>query len=250
VRVGDLEVSREAGLGQLRDYASKHQETIQFYDLGGDLTGHPGPGGASEPVNEVTLTDVARLVAFGARLAADDVGKLLGPGAVAALAAVPATARLEDCEPGTDLHRATTALNDSFLAVGIWRSKRSKLLHIKRPWLIPVADRRVQAAYRDRVQVPAAIPGEPDPAWAAVRADLRDGADDLAWMAAQLASDEDPVVQRLGRLTTVRFLDILARTAVRTVPAGPQLHGLQAALQSLDRPRKPPARPRRPPARR
>jgi hypothetical protein len=238
VRVGDLEMSREAGLGQLRGYASKHQQTVQFYDLGGDLSGHPGPGGASEPVNEVTLTDVARLVAFGARLAADDVGKLVGPGAAAALAAVPATARLEDCEPGTDLHRATTALNDSFRAGGIWRAKRSQLLHIKRPWLVPVTDRRVQIAYRNRVQGSAATPGEADPAWPAVRADLRDGAGDLAWMAAQLVSDEDPAVQRLGRLTTLRLLDILARA----VPVTPRLHGLAAALQSLDRPRRPPSR--------
>jgi Family of unknown function (DUF6308) len=242
VRVGDLEVRREAGLGQLRDYASKHHQTVQFYDLGGDLSGRPGPGGGSDPVNEVTLTDIGRLVAFGARLAADDVGKLMGPSVAAALAAVPATARLEDCEPGTDLHRATTALNDSFRDGGIWRAKRSKLMHLKRPWLVPVADPRVQMAYRNRVQGSAAVPGEPDPVWPAVRADLRDGADDLAWMAAQLVLDEDPLVQRLGRLTTLRLLDILARAAVRAVPAGPQLHGLQAALQSLDRPRKPPSR--------
>jgi hypothetical protein len=242
VRVGDLEVSREAGLGQLRGYASEHCQTVQFYDLGGNLSGRPGPGGGSYPVNEVTLTDIARLVAFGARLAADDVGKLLAPGAAALLAAVPATARLEDCEPGTDLHRAVTALNDGFRAGGIWRAKRSKLLHLKRPWLVPVADSRVQTAYRHRAQGSAATPGEADPVWAAVRADLRNGAGDLAWMTAQLVSDEDPAVQRLGRLTTLRLLDILARATARAIPATPQLHGLQAALQSLDRPRKPPSR--------
>lgn len=241
MRVGDTEVSREAGLAQLRAYARDHHQTVQFYDLGGDLAGHPGPGGGSDPVNEVTLADLARLAAAGAHLGPDDFGKLMGAGA-AAFSAVPATARLEDCAPGTGLHQSAAALCDSFRADGIWRAKRSRLLHIKRPWLVPVADSRVDIIYRQRVERTAAALGEADAAWEVVREDVSDGAQDLAWMAGQLAADEDPAVQRAGRLTTLRLLDILAWTAAADIlaaPEAPELHGLEAALASLDRPRRP-----------
>jgi Family of unknown function (DUF6308) len=245
VRIGDSEVSREAGLAQLRAYARDHHQTVQFYDLGGDPAGQPGPGGGSDPVNEVTLADLARLAAVGAYLGPDDFGRLLGAGAAAAFAAVPATARLEDCAPGTDLHQSAAALYDCFRADGIWRAKRSRLLHIKRPWLIPIADNRVDIIYRQRVERTASALGETGAAWEVVREDLRDGAEDLAWLAGQLAADEDPAVQRAGRLTALRLLDILAWTAAGDIPAAPEapkLHGLQAALASLDRPRRSPTR--------
>jgi hypothetical protein len=205
----------------------------------------PGPGGGSDPVNEVTLADLARLAAVGAYLGPDDFGRLLGADAAAAFAAVPATARLEDCAPGTDLHQAAAARYDCFRADGIWRAKRSRLLHMKRPWLVPIADNRVDVIYRMRLEHTVAGPGETGAAWEVVRADLRDGAEDLAWLAGQLATDEDPVVQRAGRLTALRLLDILAWTAAGAATAAqeaPKLHGLQAALASLDRPRRPPAR--------
>lgn len=245
MRVGDSEVSREAALAQLRAYARDHGQTVQFYDLGGDLAGHPGPGGGSHPVNEITLADLARLAAVGAHLAPDDFGKLMGADAAAAFAAVPASARLEDCAPGTDLHQSVMVLFDSFRADGIWRAKRSRLLHIKRPWLVPIADSRVDVIYRKRVEHTATLLGEADAAWEVVREDLRDGAEDLAWLAGQLAADEDPAVQRAGRLTALRLLDILAWTAAGDIPAepeAPKLHGLEAALASLDRPRRSPAR--------
>jgi hypothetical protein len=244
MRIGDTEVSRDAGLAQLRAYATEHHQTVQYYDLGGDLAGRPGPGGGSDPVNEVTLADLARLVVVGARLASGDVGKLMEADAAAAFADVPVNARLEDCEPGTDLHTSATVLYDCFRADGIWRAKRSKLLHIKRPWLVPIADSRVEVIYRKRVQRSAGALGKDDAAWEVIREDLRDGAEDLAWMAGQLASDGDPAVQRLGRLTALRLLDILAWTAAGAalaVPEPAKLHGLQAALQSLERPGRSPS---------
>ena len=53
-------------------------------------------------------------------------------------AAVPATARLEHCKAGSDLYKAATALYEKYRLIrgsNIGRAKRSKLLHLKRPWL-------------------------------------------------------------------------------------------------------------------
>ncbi len=58
----------------------------------------------------------------------------------AEFAAVPATARLEDCTPGTLVYQAATALYDKYRLSNIGPAKRSKLLHLKRPWLVPIAD--------------------------------------------------------------------------------------------------------------
>jgi hypothetical protein len=48
-------------------------------------------------------------------------------------ATVPATARLEDCPPGSLLHQAATALYDEYRLSNIGPAKRSKLLHSNDP---------------------------------------------------------------------------------------------------------------------
>ncbi len=69
--------------------------------------------------------------------------------------------------------------------------------------------------YRSRAQHYAKMLGLDDGSWEVVREDLCEGADDLAWLAARLLADGDPHVRRLGRLTKLRLLDILAWTAAR-----------------------------------
>jgi len=216
MRIADRELSRQTGLARLRRYASKYPDTIRFYDLAGDPDASPGPYGAAEPVNEVTLADMGRLVVIDANLRADDVGKLMDVRPAQAFEAVAPTARLEQCPPGSELYAAATVLYEKYRfkhGSNIGRAKRSKLLHIKRPWLVPILDDQVWHMYRSRAQHYAKISGQDDGSWEAVREDLCEGADDLESLAAQLSADGDPDVRRLGRLTTLRLLDILAWTA-------------------------------------
>jgi len=77
VRIADRELSRDAALGIVRDYAARHDATVLLYDLAGDEDACPGPGGAAEPVDAVTLADIGRLVVINAGLRSGDVPLLL-----------------------------------------------------------------------------------------------------------------------------------------------------------------------------
>ena len=74
--------------------------------------------------------------------------------------------------PGTSLYRAATAPYDKYRLTNIGQAKRSKLLHLKRPWLVPIADTRVTAAYRDRSGAWAEELGIASGHWEAAREDL------------------------------------------------------------------------------
>jgi hypothetical protein len=140
MRIGDHDVGRDRALQLLQDYAVDHADTVRLYDLAGNPEGQPGPGGAAEPVNAVSLADIGRLVVINAGLTGADVTTLMDIDAATEFAAVPAIARLEHCEPGSDLYEAATALYEKYRLLkgsNIGQAKRSKLLHLKRPWLVP-----------------------------------------------------------------------------------------------------------------
>jgi hypothetical protein len=48
--------------------------------------------------------------------------------------------------------------------------------------------------------------------WEAIRRDLVDGSRDLARLRSELASSDDELLRRLGRLTELRLLDVVAWT--------------------------------------
>lgn len=173
-------------------------------------TGSQGPDGAAAPVNAVALADIGRLVAINAGLTAADVAALVDVDATAEFAAVPAGARLEDWVPGSGLDDAATALYDRYRLGGIGQAKRSKLLHLKRPWLVPIADSRVMKVYQGRAAALASELGLASGHWAAVRDDLSAAADDFTWIISQLKSHGDDRVRRVARLTSLRLLDIVA----------------------------------------
>jgi hypothetical protein len=213
MRVADRDLDLGQALGYLREYAVTYANTVRLYDLAGDPDGRPGPGSAAEPVNAVALADIGRLVVINASLGADDVATLMDIDAAIEFTAVPPAARLEDCEPGNDVYQAATALYEKYrLARGsnIGRAKRSKLLHLKRPWLIPIADTRVVSIYRRRADTLAATLSMPDGHWEAVREDLIAGVDDFNWLTTRLCDHQEPSIRQLSRLTNLRLLDILA----------------------------------------
>jgi hypothetical protein len=212
VQIGDHKLDRDDAFRTLQEYAINYAGTVRFYDLAGDPGGYPGPGNDAGLANTVTLGDIGRLVAINAALSAADVATLMDPDAAAEFASVPAAARLEDCTPGTSLYRAATALYDKYRLTNIGQAKRSKLLHLKRPWLVPIADTRVTAAYRDRSGAWAKELGIASGHWEAAREDLTAAAADFEWLTADLSTQQDPAIQRLSRLTSLRLLDILAWT--------------------------------------
>ena len=220
LRVGDNELSRDKALLLLQEYAVSNASTVLVYDLAGDPEGRPGPDCAARPVDSVDLADIGRLVAINARLAARDPATLTSIDAAAEFAAVAPDARIENCEPGSDLYAAATGLYEKYRlhdGSNIGQAKRSKLLHIKRPWLVPIADSRSITAYRQRAGIQA---GRPSRHWEAVREDLITGAEHFEWLTAQLGQHPQPEVQRLGRLTRLRLLDILAWTLGGPEPPG------------------------------
>lgn len=213
--IGDHELKADRALELLQDYAAQYASTVRLYDLAGDADGRPGPGSGADPINAVTLGDIGRLVVINAGLSAGDVATLMDIDATSELTAVPATARLENCEPGNDLYQAATALYEKyrlFRGSNIGPAKRSKLLHLKRPWLVPIADSRTISVYRRRADNWAARLRVPSGHWEAVREDLMVGSADFERLTMRLSEDPAPELQRLSRLTSLRLLDILAWT--------------------------------------
>jgi hypothetical protein len=106
---------------------------------------------------------------------------------------------------------AATMLYDLFRLPGIGGVKRSKLLHIKRPWLVPIYDTHVHRVYETQaIDLGIAINDPYGGWWEAPAEDLVDGADDFAWLSARLRDDDDAQVRRVGKLTELRLLDIIA----------------------------------------
>jgi hypothetical protein len=77
---------------------------------------------------------------------------------------------------------------------------------------VPIADSRTISIYSRRAETWSAWLGTTSGHWEAVREDLIADADDFEWLTRRLSEDQRPELQRLGRLTRLRLLDILAWT--------------------------------------
>jgi hypothetical protein len=214
MRIGGTDVSQDRMVELAQSYAVTYQRTVEIYDLGGDPDGRPGAGGASEPVDKVTLGDIGRLVVFNARLAADDVAALLDTNKSLVLdaRALPPDARLEDYLPSSALEAAADAAYHQISSgANIARAKTSKLLHLKRPHLVPVLDSRVLPLWEaDALAEGKRLQREHPQYWLAVRKDLIAGTDELARLRSTLSSSDDEAYRRLGRLSALRLLDVIA----------------------------------------
>jgi hypothetical protein len=83
---------------------------------------------------------------------------------------------------------------------------------IDRPWLVPIADTRVTAAYRGRSSAWAEERGIASGHWEAAREDLTAAVGDFGWLTAELRIQREPASQWLSRLTRPRLPDILTWT--------------------------------------
>jgi len=204
MRIAGNEVSRTDAHEQVRTYAKRFYNTLKYFDgvgMGRSVDDSP---------NEVTLADLGRLVIINAGLEADDVPALLDVDAEAALAAVPPNAKLEECEPGTQLWNAASKLYALFQLPNIGKAKRSKLLHLKRPGLIRINDSVTEAKYRKSAkEIASKADYETEGYWEAARNDILQ--DEFAELMRDVANVTVPQLggASLASLSAVRVLDIV-----------------------------------------
>jgi hypothetical protein len=201
MNIGTRKIVVDEAIAQLRLYAETNGAVLQYYD------GLPGMTcvGGSDP-NQVTLEDLARTMVVGADLRAMDIPWLLEVEAEKEFAAIPVTARLEDAEPGSDLFEAAMRLDEKFTGHrGFGQAKKSKLLHLKRPFLYPVSDSFIRMTYTNASAGADLL--------AAVHRDLVNPANvrDFKLLQVRLIAEPSTSAARLlGEAPTLRLLDILA----------------------------------------
>ncbi|MCW2770044.1 MAG: hypothetical protein JWR27_1477 [Aeromicrobium sp.] len=206
MRVASEQINVDEAIRRVEAYARRFPRTLEIFDGIGRVEL------ADSDPDRVTLADIGRLVVIDAQLRADDVPVLLGVDAGAQLAAVPFDAKLEDADYGGILWVAASDLLDRFTGLeGVDRSKRSKLLHVKRPGMFFISDNRTGSAYQ---VVADAFAKDRDDAslgyWEAAQADIVQPAFvELMGRLDDWSVDSDSGTLRLGHLSRVRVLDIV-----------------------------------------
>jgi hypothetical protein len=143
MNIGTRKIVVDEAIAQLRLYAETNGAVLKYYD---GLPGMTTVGG-TDP-NRVTFEDLGRTMVIGSDLRALDIPWLLEVEAEKEFAAIPVDARLEDATPGSELFEAAMALDERFTGHrGIGHAKKSKLLHLKRPYLFPVTDSFIRMTY-------------------------------------------------------------------------------------------------------
>ena len=201
MNIGTRKIVVDEAIAQLRLYAETNGAVLQYYD------GLPGMTcvGGSDP-DQVTLEDLARTMVIGADLRAMDIPWLLEVEAEKEFAAIPVDARLEDATPGSDLFLAAMALDEKFTGHrGFGHAKKSKLLHLKRPYLYPVTDSFIRMTYGTASAGSEFL--------TAVHRDLVNPANirDFKLLQVRLIAEPPTSAARLlAEVPTLRLLDILA----------------------------------------
>ncbi|WP_328992679.1 DUF6308 family protein [Kribbella sp. NBC_01245] len=204
MRIGDQVISTGRALEILQWYSGHFPDTVRYFD--GVVACGRQPVQAP---HHVTMADMGRLVLMNTNLSATDVPRLLAVDARTEFSAVPVDARLEDAAPGSPLLAAAERLYDRFrIGAGIGPAKRSKLLHLKRPLLIPIGDRQLSVVY-------GAAAGDLKTFWEAIRQDLlaEENLQAFDELEAELRKPlQEPPSRHLLALGRLRWLDILAWT--------------------------------------
>lgn len=201
MNIGSRKVGVDDAFVRLRHYAEASPAILRYYD------GLPEPDrdGGSDP-DRITLEDLARTMVIGSDLKANDIPWLLEVEAEKEFAVIPVDARLEDAVPGGDLFEAAGALDEKFSGHrGFGQAKKSKLLHLKRPYLFPISDSFIRITYSHAVAGADFL--------AAVHHDLVNTANarDFGKLEARLAREAATSPARLlANAPRLRLLDILA----------------------------------------
>ncbi|MCK0115994.1 DUF6308 family protein [Isoptericola sp. S6320L] len=194
---------------ELSEYGIRYGGTLAKYDLGG-----------SGQADVLTTDEVTRTRIIASRISKVECAWFVERASSAPWSAVPADASMVDADPAESdgLYAAGIALYQHFRTAaprGVAIAKIHKVLHLKRPALIPILDSRLLAAYATAAAEAARRHphlGARRLNWAAIREDIIDesNARALADVRARLASDEDATVQVMAQLTDLRLLDAVA----------------------------------------
>jgi hypothetical protein len=201
MNIGSRKIVVDEAIAQLRLYAETNGAVLKYYD------GLPGLThiGGSDP-DRITLEDLARTMVIGSDLKALDIPWLLEVEAEKEFVAIPVDARLEDAAPGSALFEAANALDEKFSGHrGFGQAKKSKLLHLKRPYLFPVSDSFIRMTYSSAAAGADFL--------AAVHRDLVNPANvrDFKLLQVRLIAEPATSAARLlADAPTLRLLDILA----------------------------------------
>ena len=203
--------------GQIASYVNCHGGSLEQYDLAG--RGDP---------DTLTIEEIERTRIIRSRISRSQCQWMFEQAQrnEELWRAVPSHALLADADPVErgGLYDDACALFESFLHPrqrGIWWGKVSKVLHLKRPGLFPILDRRLRNFYREPARAAAvryqpARPGVRHAYWAAVRADATNPVNivGLAELRHSLRTHPKALVRSSADLSDVRLLDILAWRAM------------------------------------
>ncbi len=200
------DIQEPQALDVLRRYADDHLATL----AGDDYAGDDLPPVAADGVE---LADIGRLVVINAQLAADDVPALLAPLESELWDAVPHDADFTDLPDDPRRNPVYAAASELYEALtsrhNIARTKTTKLLHLKRPQLIPVVDSVAAGHYQQAADALATRWDESHGQfWAAIWADARVNQSPLRPLLAELSGDGGDRA-RLAALSPLRIHDIL-----------------------------------------
>jgi hypothetical protein len=215
-RVTSLRVSRQLvsdPLQMWRLYARSYPRTIREYDFG-------APG---DP-NLLTGAEAWRSRIINSRLSRSECDQVVSRALSAPWDSVPVWADLAHADPGepgglfVDAARLYWSFTWPERITGVSVAKVHKILHLKRPGLYPILDKRVKSLYRPSAAEWAprlghrggATLADSPPYWAAFRDDLARNRDALHTFRAQMAENKDEVVRTMAKLTCLRLQDIIA----------------------------------------
>jgi hypothetical protein len=195
---------------QLAIYANRYGGTLLHYDL-------------ADPVDPFALSaeDIRRTRKIASRISDRELAWLLERAQSAPWKDVAPDADLGDADPGAGggLYDQADALYQHFRTDaprGVNIAKISKVLHPKRPALVPILDSHLTTTYRrDARRAALRHPGRGYRRmyWAAIRDDLVANRGCITALKARCAQDDREPVRRLAQLTDLRVLDILTWAA-------------------------------------
>jgi hypothetical protein len=191
---------------RLAAYAGRYSATLVHYDLA-----------AQNDSFALSPDEVRRTRKIASRISDRERDWFLERGQSAPWAHTDPSADLGDADPGHEggLYDRANALYQHFRTDAprnVNMAKISKVLHLKRPALIPLLDSHLERRYR-RLARQAALRyparGYSRLYWAAIRDDLLLNRDSITALRSRLAEDDREAVRRLIQLSDLRVLDIL-----------------------------------------